>query len=121
MTPTKEQKDIIEIKNEIGRIRHHLDLQKASNERFDGSLVRIENALVGNHMNGNKGIVTKIDEIEERVDELDDFKKEAVVYLKQSKFVIGAIIIALTALLVKAYFPSNLNISKENQEIEITK
>jgi hypothetical protein len=106
MSATQEQKDIIEIKNEIGRIRHHLELQKKSNENVDSSLIRIENALIGSHMNGNKGIVTKIDEIEERVDELDDFKKEAVVYVKQSKFVIGAIVVALVALLLKAYLPT---------------
>ena len=32
MTATKEEKDIIEIKNEIERIRHHLDLQKTDHE-----------------------------------------------------------------------------------------
>lgn len=121
MTATKEEKDIIEIKNEIGRIRHHLDLQKKANENFDGSLIRIENALIGSNMNGNKGIVTKIDEIEERVDDLDDFKKEAVVYVKQSKFVIGAIVIALIALLLKAYFPNEKSVLGQNQRIEIIK
>lgn len=116
MTPTQEQKDIIEIKNEIGRIRHHFDLQKIANENVDSSLIRIENALIGSKMNGNKGIVTKIDEIEERVDDLDDFKKEATVYVRQSKFVIGAIVLALIALLFKAYTPDLKKADKENQE-----
>lgn len=118
MGATQEEKDIIEIKSEIGRIRHHLDLQKQFNENIDSSLIRIENALIGSPMNGNKGIVTKIDEIENRVDDLDDFKNEATVYVKQSKFVIGAVVVALIALLFKAYSPSEKHKSESNQQTE---
>lgn len=119
MGATQEQRDIIEIKNELGRIRHHLDLQKPFNESVDSSLIRIENALIGSKMNGNKGIVTKIDEIEERVDDLDDFKKEATVYVRQSKFVIGAVVVALIALLFKAYSPSEKKAETEKEHLEL--
>jgi len=103
MSATQEQKDIIEIKNEIARIRHHLELQKKSNENFDSSLIRIENALIGSVMNGNKGIVTTIDEIDKRVERLEIFESEIGIYVKQSKFIIGAVVVALVALLFKAY------------------
>jgi len=60
MPASKEEKDIVEIKGEIGRIRHHLELFKKSNEDLAKSQVRIENALVGNIMNGNKGMVDEV-------------------------------------------------------------
>lgn len=100
----------------LDRIEHHLSLLKKNDTDQMALLLNIENALIGSKQNGNKGIVTKIDEIEERVDDLDDFKKEATVYVRQSKFVIGAIVVALIALLAKAYSPEQKQIEKENQE-----
>ena len=99
----------------LDRIEHHLSLLKKNDTDQMTLLLNIENALIGSKQNGNKGIVTDIKAIEERVDDLDDFKKEATVYVKQSKFVIGAIIIALIALLAKAYFPEQKHIQKQEQ------
>jgi len=64
---TKEQKDIVEIKGEIGRIRHHLDLQKTTNENASSSLNRIESALIGNVLNGNKGLVQEVNDLQTSV------------------------------------------------------
>jgi len=61
---TKEEKDIVEIKGEIGRIRHHLDLQKKTNEDVSNSLVRIENALIGSKMNGDSGLVKEVRDLQ---------------------------------------------------------
>ena len=96
-----EQKD----RERLDRIEHHLKLLKENDTNQMTVMLNIQNALIGSAMNGNKGIVSRIDEIEDIVDELDDFKKEATVYVRQSKFVIGAIVVALVALLAKAYFP----------------
>lgn len=92
----------------LDRIEHHLKLLKENDTNQMTVMLNIQNALVGSAMNGNKGIVSRIDEIEDIVDELDDFKKEATVYVRQSKFVIGAIVVALIALLLKAYSPSDI-------------
>ena len=66
MATTQEQKDIIEIKGEIGRIRHHQDLQKQVNETNTKLLTDIKNALVGSELNGNKGLVNKVEAIEKK-------------------------------------------------------
>ena len=100
----------------LDRIEHHLSLLKKNDSDQMTLLLNIENALIGSKQNGHKGIVTDIKEIEERVDDLDDFKKEASVYVRQSKFVIGAIVLALIALLFKAYTPDLKKADKENQE-----
>jgi hypothetical protein len=63
--------DIVEIKGEIGRIKNHLDLIKKSNELQSKSLSNIENTLVGNVMNGNKGIVFLLNDIDSRVKHLE--------------------------------------------------
>jgi hypothetical protein len=63
--------DIVEIKGEIGRIKNHLDLIKKSNEQQSKSLSNIENTLVGNVMNGNKGIIFLLNDIDLRVKHLE--------------------------------------------------
>jgi len=72
MPASKEEKDIVEIKGEIGRIRHHLDIFKKSNDEFASSLTRIENALVGNIMNGNKGMVKEVADLKAIVQNQND-------------------------------------------------
>jgi len=63
--------DIVEIKGEIGRIKNHLDLIKKSNEQQSKSLLNIENTLIGNNLNGNKGIVFLLNDIDSRVKHLE--------------------------------------------------
>jgi hypothetical protein len=63
--------DIIEIKGEIGRIKNHLDLIKKSGESQNKSLSNIENTLIGNNLNGNKGIVFLLNDIDSRVKNLE--------------------------------------------------
>lgn len=96
--PTKLQDE------RLDRIEHHLSLLKKNDSDQMTLLLNIENALIGSKQNGNKGIVTKIDEIEERVDVLDEFKGEVRVYVKQSKFVIGAIAVILIGILVNGIY-----------------
>jgi hypothetical protein len=96
--PTKQQDE------RLDRIEHHLRLLKDNDTSQMTLLINIENALIGSKQNGNKGIVTKIDEIEERVDVLDEFKGEVRVYVKQSKFVIGAVTLILLGILVNGIY-----------------
>jgi len=103
MSVTQEQKDIVEIKGEVGRIRHHQDLQKIVNEQHSSILQDIKNALVGSAMNGNKGVVKQLNEIDTRVEDLEDFKGEVHIYVKQAKFVVGAIVIIMLGILAKLF------------------
>ncbi len=91
------------IKAEIERIRHHQDLQKKVNDENTKILIEIKTALVGSEMNDNKGIVSQIREVNNRVEDLEDFKSEVNVYVKQLKFTIGALVIALISIFVKLF------------------
>jgi hypothetical protein len=92
--------DIVEIKGEIGRIRNHLDLIKASNERQSESLSKIENTLIGNNYNGNKGIVYLLNDIDDRVKHLEKSNLEREQTEVNLKYIGGFIIASIFSLIV---------------------
>lgn len=95
--------ELSKVTAEIERIRHHQDLQKKVNEDNSKILLEIKTALVGSEMNNHKGVVSQLKEIEDRVEDLEDFKGEVEVYVKQAKFVIGGLAIALISIFVKLF------------------
>ena len=90
------------VKAEIERIRHHMDLEKKERQEDREILIDIKNVLVGNELNRG-GVVQEMKEIKNEVDELRKFKGEVDVYLKQAKFVIGGIIVAIISIGVKIF------------------
>lgn len=94
--------DIKLVKAEIERIRHHMDLEKKERQEDREILIDIKNVLVGNELNRG-GVVQEMKEIKNEVDELRKFKGEVDVYLKQAKFVIGGIIVAIISIGVKIF------------------
>lgn len=101
MATTQEQKDIIEIKGEIGRIRHHQDLQKQVNETNTKLLTDIKNALVGSELNGNKGLVNKVEAIEKKLDLQEETLSSHRLYFKQMGVVISAVIAIVVGLIIR--------------------
>ncbi len=63
----------------------------------------IKNAIVGNELNNNHGMLFKINEIEDRVEDLEVFKNEISVYVKQFKAVVIIILGSLATILVKIF------------------
>lgn len=94
--------DIRTLKSEVERIRHHMDLQKKATEENTQLLVDIKNILVGNDLSKG-GLVRKFDEMENEIEDLRTFKGEVNVYLKQAKFVIGGLILAIISIGVKIF------------------
>lgn len=94
--------DIKLVKAEIERIRHHMDLEKKERQEDREILIDIKNVLVGNELNRG-GLVKEIKEIKNEVDDLRKFKGEMDVYLKQAKFVIGGIIVAIISIGIKIF------------------
>jgi hypothetical protein len=92
--------DIIEIKGEIGRIKNHLDLIKKSNEKQSESLTKIENTLIGNNLNGNKGIVFLLNDIDDRVKHLEKSNLEREQTETNLKWFGGFVITAFLSLMV---------------------
>lgn len=63
----------------------------------------IKNAIVGNELNNGHGMLYKINEIEDRVEDLEVFKNEISVYVKQFKAVVIIILGSLATILVKIF------------------
>jgi hypothetical protein len=95
--------DLAKVTAEIERIRHHQDLQKKVNEENTKTLNDIKNALVGSDLNGNKGVVKQLTEIDNRVEDLEEFKGEVNIYVRQAKFVIGAMVVILLGIFAKLF------------------
>lgn len=92
------------IENErLGQIEQHLRLIKEGNIDRDKVLANIQNALIGSDFNGHKGVVSSLREINDRVEDLEEFKSEINVYVRQTKFVIGALAIALIGIFFKLF------------------
>jgi hypothetical protein len=78
--------DIVEIKAKIGRISE--------------SLSKIENTLIGNNYNGNKGIVFLLNDIDERVKDLEKSNLERDQTESNLKWVGGFIVTGFLSLMI---------------------
>jgi hypothetical protein len=92
-----------ETSERLDRIEQHLRLLKENDTRNSSLLINIENALTGNALNGNKGMVSQINEIDERVEDLELFKGEVSVYVNQFKVAFLVIFGALVTLILKLF------------------
>jgi hypothetical protein len=92
------------IENErLAQIEQHLRLIKEREIDRDKVLSNIQNALIGSDFNGHKGVVSSLKEIDNRVEDLEDFKGEINVYVRQAKFVIGAMVVILLGIFAKLF------------------
>ena len=92
------------IENErLSQIEQHLRLIKEREIDRDKVLKDIQTAIIGNDFNGHKGMVSSLREIDNRVEDLEDFKGEVNVYVRQAKFVVGAVIIILLGIFAKLF------------------
>ena len=87
----------------LDRIEQHLKLLKEDSNVRSADIKEIKQALLGNALNDYKGLVWKISDIDNRVQNLEDQEGEIQVYIKQAKVLIVAFIAALATLLVKAF------------------
>jgi hypothetical protein len=92
-----------EYSERLDRIEQHLRLLKDSDIDKTTLLLNIQNALTGNALNGNKGIVKQINDIDERVEDLETFKGEISVYVNQFKVAFVIIFGALVTLILKLF------------------
>jgi len=72
MSQTQEQKDIIEIKHEVGRLRNHFEVYKTDMVDVKDSLKEIRLLLGGSPLNNNKGFIRLIESVEEKVDAIEE-------------------------------------------------
>lgn len=81
----------------LDRIEQHLKSLKLNDEKQGDLLLKIENALVGSQMNGNKGIVYLVSDIDARLKVLEQreaLNDESIKNIKWLSRAIGTSIIA---------------------------
>jgi soluble cytochrome b562 len=88
--------DIITIKGDIDSIKRHMEERKIDMIASINTLSDIKSTLIGNNMNGNKGIVFLINDIDKRVKDLEKANLEREQTESNAKWIGG---IGLTALL----------------------
>lgn len=65
-----------EVSERLDRIEQHLRNLKTNDEKQGDLLIRIQNALIGSHLNGNKGLVNLVSDLDSRLKEVE--KKQAL-------------------------------------------
>jgi chromosome segregation ATPase len=94
--------DVNTQKNETERIRKHLDNIKERQQFMQTTLDDIKHALIGNGIT-DYGLVKSVQEMKNEIDQLTDFKAEAEVYIKQMKFVVGGLVIAVIGIVINMF------------------
>ena len=90
------------IENErLDKIEQHLRILKKNDDEKTMLLLSIKNSLVGSEMNGNKGLVSAVDELDNRVEKLEEQGSEIHLFIKQAKWLAAAIVTALISLIFK--------------------
>ena len=87
----------------LDRIEQHLKQLKNDSEIRSNDIKEIKQALLGNDLNGFRGLVWKISDIDTRVTDLEDNDAELKVYIKQAKVIAIAFTAALVTLIFKAF------------------
>ncbi len=87
----------------LDRIEQHIKEIKKDSEIRSSDIKEIKQALLGNDLNGFRGLVWKISDIDNRVTDLEDNHNEIKVYIRQAKFVIAAFTAALVTLIFKTF------------------
>jgi hypothetical protein len=128
----EEKADIKEIKAELGRIKGHMDIFKGYGKTLDS----IENALIGNVLNGFSGVVHKVDKMEstlskfdERIESIEQFRIKSDNERLFVKWVAGIIFVSIVGATVNNYFAYKVTkdkienntekIKQNKEEIEI--
>jgi len=92
--------DVILIKGELERLNAHSKFFKETLKENEKNIIEIKSALIGNKMNGDKGIVFLISDIDKRVTEIERTQEEYKVYVNQMKWVGGIIISFIVGLML---------------------
>lgn len=93
-------KDIFEIKGDIETIKRHMQEEKIEKLEDRKTLSDIKSTLVGSNMNGNKGIIFLLNDIDTRVKDLEKSSMERAQTETNAKWIGGFIITSLFALMI---------------------
>ena len=92
--------DVITIKGDIESIRRHMDERKLERQEDSKMLSDIKSTLVGSNMNGNKGIIYLLNDIDVRLKAVEKSDADRRTTENNAKWVGGFIVTAIFALMI---------------------
>lgn len=90
-------------KERLDRLEDHYKMVKNKLEDLANDVRDIKTAIMGNPLNSDEGLASKIKRVERDVNDLETFKTEVSTYIKQFKYVLGVVFVALITLIIKAF------------------
>lgn len=83
------------LNEKIDKLQHHFTVYKTDIVDLKATVKELTNALVGNHYNGNKGVVHLIDSVNKRLEILEKQQPLNDETIKQIKFSVGVFFTAV--------------------------
>lgn len=90
-------------KERLDRLEDHYKMVKNKLDDLANDVRDIKTAIMGNPLNSDEGLASKIKRVERDVNDLETFKTEVSTYIKQFKYVLGVVFVALITLIIKAF------------------
>lgn len=87
----------------LDRLEEHQKMFKNKLDDVADDVRDIKAAIMGSPLTSDEGLASKIKRVERDVKELETFKTEVSTYVKQFKYVLGVIFVALVTLIVKTF------------------
>lgn len=90
-------------KERLDRLEDHYKMVKNKLEDLANDVRDIKTAIMGSPLSSDEGLASKIKRVERDVNDLETFKTEVSTYIKQFKYVLGVVFVALITLIIKAF------------------
>jgi hypothetical protein len=90
-------------KERLDRLEDHYKMVKNKLDDLANDVRDIKTAIMGSPLSSDEGLATKIKRVERDVNDLETFKTEVSTYIKQFKYVLGVVFVALITLIIKAF------------------
>lgn len=90
-------------KERLDRLEDHYKMVKNKLDDLANDVRDIKTAIMGSPLNSDEGLASKIKRVERDVNDLETFKTEVNTYIKQFKYVLGVVFVALITLIIKAF------------------
>lgn len=90
-------------KERLDRLEDHYKMVKNKLDDLANDVRDIKTAIMGSPLSSDEGLASKIKRVERDVNDLETFKTEVSTYIKQFKYVLGVVFVALITLIIKAF------------------
>jgi hypothetical protein len=92
-------------KARLDRLEEHQKLFKNKLDDVADNVRDIKTAIMGSPLTSDEGLAGKMKRVERDVKDLEDFKTEVNTYVRQFKYMLGVIFVALVTMITKIFNP----------------